>query len=61
MADNFKSDYFNMPVHVSIYLLGHFGEYKNLSDSKAFALLFKNFHYFVESRDSIKKMIEHQI
>ena len=34
---------------------------KDFSDSKAFVLLLKNFHYFVENRDSIKKMIEHQI
>lgn len=26
MADNFKSDYFNMPVHVSMCPLGQFGE-----------------------------------
>lgn len=47
MADNFKSDYFNMPVHVSSC---------HLEGTKDFFL-----SGFVEIRNNIKKVREHQI
>lgn len=47
MADNFKSDYFNMPVHVSICHLGHFGEGMNIYLSLKLLVCF---HHFLEKR-----------
>lgn len=52
MADNFKSDYFNMPVHVSSCHL-HW-----VREKQRFSFFFSD---FVEIRSNIKMIREHQI